>query len=261
MRLLRTLLFHTVHALWTALIAASIVLGVFITRRPDWVHHVGRLWGRASLLLGGARLEVLGLEALDPRETYIFAANHQSAFDIYALYAVLPVRFRWLAKAELFSIPVFGAAMRALGHIPIHRDDPRKALKSIEAAAARVAAGASVIIFPEGTRSGDGVLQDFKKGGFTLALRSGKPVLPVSISGSSRVLPKKGLLRPGPIRVTFGEPVPTAGLTARDREALMTRVREGIRAGLSIAEGGLLPGDPGHDAPPALPEKKGTRLT
>jgi 1-acyl-sn-glycerol-3-phosphate acyltransferase len=150
------------------------------------------------------------------------------------------VQFRWLAKEELFRIPLFGHAMRSIGYIPIDRADRRKALESLATAAEQVRRGTSIVIFPEGTRSLDGVLQNFKKGGILLAIRSQQPILPISISGSHKILPKKGtiMIRPGTIRMTIGKPIPTRQLTVKDRDLLMERLREAIRMHLLKEEGG-----------------------
>jgi len=160
-------------------------------------------------------------------------SNHQSNFDILALLAGIPGQFRWLAKAELFRIPLFGMTMRHAGYIPVERDDRRKALESMKEAAGRSAAGSSVVIFPEGTRSDDGQLIEFKKGGFVLALQSGVPVVPMSIRGSFEILPKHGrTIRRGTIDVTFFPPQPTAELSIRQIKGLIESVRAPIAASL-----------------------------
>ena len=229
--------------------SSTVILGItaiavsYVTRRPDWGHLVGRLWGNVNLWCAGAKVQMEGLHNIDPRRAYVYAANHQGGFDILSLLGKLPVQFRWLAKEELFRIFVMGPAMKAIGYIPIDRTDRRKAFESINQAAARIRNGTSVVIFPEGTRSLDGVLQEFKKGGFMLAIKSGQPIVPISISGSHAILPKKGswIVNPGTIRITVGTPIPTEGCTSKDRDRLMGEVREAIRQHLTLREGGLLP--------------------
>jgi 1-acyl-sn-glycerol-3-phosphate acyltransferase len=234
------LFFSTVYC------GVSAIVTFFLTRRNDWPHLVGRLWGKANLWVAGTDVQVLGLDKIGPDQTYIFAANHQSWFDIFAIYACIPVQFRWLAKEELFHVPVLGPAMKACGAIPIDRGDRKKAFESLNLAAAKVRTGASIVIFPEGTRSANGVLQRFKTGGFVLAIKSQQPIMPISISGSHRVLPKRGewIIQRGTIFMTLGDPIPTAGLTNRDRETLISAVREAIRKHLPQSEGGLLPVPP-----------------
>lgn len=220
----------------------SIITGVF-ARRPDLAHLSARAWAKVNLWTSNVTVQVKGLENIKPDQPYIYAANHQSAFDILAILGELPVQFRWLAKEELFKVPIFGQAMAAVGYIPIDRTDRRKAFESLERAANQVKQGTSIVIFPEGTRSPDGVLQDFKKGGFILAIRSQQPMVPISITGSYRIFPKKGRfkIRPGAIIMTIGKPIPTAGLTVKDRALLIHNVREAIRSNLPQREGGLLP--------------------
>jgi 1-acyl-sn-glycerol-3-phosphate acyltransferase len=234
------LFFSTVYC------GVSAIVVYLVTGRNDWPHLVGRLWGKANLWVAGTQMHVKGLDKIDPDRTYIFAANHQSWFDIFAIYACIPAQFRWLAKEELFHVPVLGPAMKACGAIPIDRRDRRKAFESLNLAAAKVRTGASIVIFPEGTRSANGVLQAFKTGGFVLAIKSQQPILPISISGSHRVLPKRGdwMIQRGTIFMTLGDAIPTAGLTNRNRESLISAVREAIRKHLPKSEGGLLPDPP-----------------
>jgi 1-acyl-sn-glycerol-3-phosphate acyltransferase len=217
-----------------------------LTGKAERAHGVARLWARVSLWLAGTRAQVEGLDRIERGQPYIFAANHQSWFDIFALLAVIPHPFRWLAKEELFRVPVLGLAMEACGAIPIDRRDRHKAFESINQAAERARRGASIFIFPEGTRSMDGMLQEFKAGGFILAIKSQQPIVPVSISGSHKVLPKAGdwRIRPGKIRMTVSDPIPTEGLTVKDRDRLMRWVRGAIRKHLPGSEGGVVPDNP-----------------
>ena len=191
------------------------------------------------LFSGGVKVHLEGLDNIDPDEAYVFAANHQSQFDIFALLGHLPTQFRWLAKIELFRIPIFGAAMRGAGYIPIDRRNRKEAFKSIDRAAERVRGGTSIVIFPEGTRSLDGKLKSFKKGGFHLAMKSRRPVVPVSITGTFTILPKKGFrLRPRPVQIHIGKPVPTVDLTTAGRPWLISEVRRRIQENLPPEEKG-----------------------
>jgi 1-acyl-sn-glycerol-3-phosphate acyltransferase len=207
------------------------------------IRRLSRAWCDVLLRAAGVDVRVEGLENIDPNRPYILAANHQSWFDIFAILGKIPGRFVFLAKKELLSIPVFGPAMAEDGHIPIDRSNRQKAIESLNEAARRVRNGTSLAIFPEGTRSPDGVLQEFKKGGFILALQSKQPVLPVSISGSHRIMPKGSYLRvrPGTIRVVINAPIPTDHLTLRDRNQLIAEVREAIKSHLPPEEGGVEP--------------------
>ncbi|MGV8074268.1 MAG: lysophospholipid acyltransferase family protein [Syntrophobacteraceae bacterium] len=241
MKVIRSVLFYIVLFLSTILVGLSAIVSFYVTGRNEYAHICGRFWAKVNLWAAGVTVHAEGLENIEPNRSYVYAANHQSFFDIPAAYAALPVQFRWLAKKELFGIFIFGPAMSATGAIPIDRGDSRKAFESLNEAAAKVQSGTSVFIFPEGTRSSDGRLLDFKTGGFILAIKSQQPILPVSISGSYKVMSKKGgwVLNPGVIRVTVGKPIATIGLKTKDRDAVMSLLREAIRKNLTEEEGGL----------------------
>jgi 1-acyl-sn-glycerol-3-phosphate acyltransferase len=250
MRFWRSIIFYISLAISTVILGIAAIVVVMLTHRSDWAHLIGSAWAKVNLWAGGTTVSVHGLENIRLNGSYIYAANHQSWFDIFALLGELPVQFRWLAKAELFRIPILGQAMKASGYIPIDRDNRHKAFESLNLAAKRVSEGNSIFIFPEGTRSPDGFLQDFKKGGFILAIQSQHPIVPISITGSHRILPKRGewQISPGNIRITVGQPIPTAGITTRSRDVLIQQVRAAIRQNLPASEGGII-----SDAPdPAM---------
>ncbi|OQX65787.1 MAG: hypothetical protein B5M55_02845 [Desulfococcus sp. 4484_242] len=183
-------------------------------------------WARVILRVCGIRVDVNGLEHVDPALPRIYMTNHQSFFDIFALLACLPVNFKFILKQELMKIPFLGPAMRKAGYIGIERDDPRKAVESMKQAALRIKGGASVLIFPEGTRSPDGRLQEFKRGGFNLAVKSGCDIVPIGIRDSFRIAPKGSLrIRKGSIGLSIGRPVSLSGLGKRDIPRLMQQVR------------------------------------
>ncbi|QAZ66388.1 lysophospholipid acyltransferase family protein [Solidesulfovibrio carbinolicus] len=184
-------------------------------------HAVECLWARCLVWTSGVRLEV-DLSALDPGQTYIFMANHQSHMDIPILFAALPGwNFRFLAKESLFKIPVFGPAMRRMGHVAIDRGNRRKAMESIQEAVDLVSRGIGLLVFPEGTRSMDySKLQEFKTGGMIVALKCQAQVAPLVLVGSGGVLPKHGRrLTPGVVRVRALPPFDAAALyTLKERE-------------------------------------------
>jgi 1-acyl-sn-glycerol-3-phosphate acyltransferase len=189
-------------------------------------HAVARAWARSILWISRVRVSVSGADRIAPGRPYILMANHQGNYDIPILLAHLPVEFRWLAKAELFRIPVFGHAMRAIGCIAIDRADRESAFASLERAAGVLNRGIPVMIFPEGTRSPDGTLLPFKKGGFVLAIRSGVPVVPVAVHGSRAIMPKGGCrIRGGKVALGIGHPISTSGLRPEDKDDLMRAVR------------------------------------
>jgi 1-acyl-sn-glycerol-3-phosphate acyltransferase len=207
----------------------SVLLGI-VDRTGDLVLRVARLWSRILLGVPGVKVEVTQRAPLDPTRPYVFMANHASMVDIWAVFIAVPVPLRFIAKKQLGRIPLFGWAMRAGRFIFIDRQNAVAARRSIDEAARRIKAGQSVVIFPEGTRTRDGALGPFKKGGFHLAIDSGADIVPVAIQGSRPVMPPGSpLIRAGVVRVEMDEPIPTTGLTSADREALLHRVRDRIQ--------------------------------
>ena len=237
--MLRSLLFYIVLLFATILCGTGAMVFALISRGGNLSHLIGRLWGRILLFAAGVKVRVDGLKNIDPDQAYVFAANHQSQFDIFVLLAYLPIQFRWLAKKELFRIPFLGVGMKGAGYIPIDRSNRREAFKSIDLAAARVREGTSIVIFPEGTRTVDGTLQSFKKGGFHLAIKSKRPIVPVSLSGTFAILPKKGFrIRPQTVLIYLGDPVPTQNIGVQDRDWLISEIRRRIQEHLPLAEKG-----------------------
>jgi len=205
-------------------------------RSGEGVLWIGRRWIR--WILWGCRIEVetRGGENVDRAHPQIFMPNHQSALDVAAVVAALPVSFRFVAKKEITRIPFIGWAAIGGGHIIVDRADTAQAVARLREAVARIRAGTNVVIFPEGTRSVSGWLRSFKSGGFHLAIQSGVPIVPVSVSGSRRLTPKRSLkLRSGRLEVVIGKPIATVGLGPDDRERLKQRVREALLEGLDPA--------------------------
>ncbi len=225
--------------LWISIAITTVGLStlVFITfpfdRNGNIIHHYARWWAKIQLLVSGVRVKVRGLEHIGNEPSYIYMPNHQGSYDIFALLSCLPVQFRWIAKKELFAIPILGWAMRAANYISIDRSGKRKTLESIKRAASKIREGVSVVIFPEGTRSRDGSIQPFKRGGFTLAIQSGVPIIPITINGSRDVMPRGSMrVRPGEIQITIDRSIETAPLSLRDRNVLMEKVRQTVERNL-----------------------------
>jgi 1-acyl-sn-glycerol-3-phosphate acyltransferase len=178
---------------------------------PDgrWLMPLGRRWCRSLLRVGAVKIEVEGLENVRAQPVAIFMANHQSLLDIAALGSVMPDNARFIAKRSLQWIPFFGWALLASrGCVFIDRGNRPKAIQTLEKAALRMKRGASIIVFPEGTRTEPGKLGEFKKGPFHLALASGMPVVPVAISGTGELMPKSSLrIHSGQARIRFGSPI------------------------------------------------------
>jgi 1-acyl-sn-glycerol-3-phosphate acyltransferase len=200
-----------------------------LSPRGDLPHIVARYWARFSLLCAHTRVQVTGKDNIPPGPA-IYMPNHQSHFDVFAILGYLNIQFRWTVKKELFDIPLFGLAMRRAGYILIDRLNHQKAMESMDLAAEKIRAGTSIVIFPEGTRSADGILQfPFKKGGFHLAIKAGVPIVPVTVTGSREVLPKNGIkVNPGTIRLVIGKAIYPDGHTV---SSLMEEVYKSIKLG------------------------------
>jgi 1-acyl-sn-glycerol-3-phosphate acyltransferase len=204
-----------------------------VPRRPGGVYdRAGRDWARHILAAAGVSVRVEGAEHLDPDRPQIVAANHSSFFDILAILGHLPVPVKFVAKKELFAVPVWGPALKAAGHVRLDRARAREALEVYALAAHQVREGRlNILVFPEGTRTRTGELLPFKKGGFVLAIEAGVPVVPAYIAGTFGIQPKGSVrVNPRPVTISLGEPIGVDGLAAADREALAERVREAILA-------------------------------
>ena len=231
-------LFYFLHSLLVLLVAPVLTLLVSVIaliwleifrRSDDEAHRLVRYWGKALCVISGVRVKIEGMENLVPGRSYIFAANHQSQYDIITLQGYLDFSFRWLAKKELFQVPIWGTAMKMAGYIPIDRSSGRQALKSLDQAAKRIAAGTSVIIFPEGTRSVDGKLQPFKAGAMVLAIKAGVELVPIAISGTYTILPKgRLLLHPGRVLIRIGKPISTDGYQTKQKIELAMQLQQEV---------------------------------
>jgi 1-acyl-sn-glycerol-3-phosphate acyltransferase len=213
-------------------IVDTVVMGTYgtlvgaVPPRGDWTRRGARLWARIALWGALVRLRVEQASRVPLHGPVVFMSNHESWLDIPTLLVAVPGQVRFLAKKSLFSVPFLGWAMRAMGFIPVDRENRRSAIKSFEEAAERIRRGRSVLVFPEETRTTDGSLLPFQRGGFLIALKAGLPIVPVGLEGARRCLPKHSyLLRPGRITVRFGDPIPTAGLGVTAKAELMHAVR------------------------------------
>jgi 1-acyl-sn-glycerol-3-phosphate acyltransferase len=205
-------------------------------RSGEGVIWIGRQWLRWIFWTCGITVEAEGLENVDSRRSYVFMSNHQSVLDVGALALTLPVRWRFVAKRELTWIPLFGWAIWLGGHVIVDRGRREKAIASLRRAAKRIRDGTSVIIFPEGTRSETGAMREFKSGGFHLALEAGVPIVPVTVSGSHHLTPKRSLrVESGHMKLRYGKPIETTAYGSDDREALKSAVRDAIQAGYDPA--------------------------
>ena len=208
--MIRSLFLVTAGVLYTGLTCLIVIFGSpFFSNGENTIHAIAGWWGRTILKLAGIRVEVIGAEHVIKDGAQTLMANHQSWFDIFVVLAYVPCQFRFLAKKELFKVPFFGSALYRYGAIPIDRKNFVSAMRSIDAAAKKIREGKSVMTYPEGTRNKDGRLLPFKKGVFDLALRAGAPIIPISISGTRAIMPKKSLFpcKPGKVTLVVGKPV------------------------------------------------------
>ena len=220
--------------LTTAFFGVIAIVISFFTRTGNPVHIIARIWAQSILMVSRVHVSVKGLSNIEPGKSYIYMANHQSNFDIPVLLGYLPVQFRWLAKAELFKIPVFGRAMLGAGYVKIDRFNQESAFESINEVARKMKDGVSVMIFPEGTRSKDGSIRPFKKGGFVMAVDSGVPIVPVVIRGTWPIMAKSSLrINRGEVEMALAKPIDTIGYSRETKEDLMERVRTAICQGFN----------------------------
>jgi 1-acyl-sn-glycerol-3-phosphate acyltransferase len=213
----------------TTVLCIIAIIVSFFSHTGNSVHIIARIWAKSILFVSGIKVEVEGLTNIDPSKSYVYMSNHRSNFDIPVLLGCLPIQFRWLAKAELFKIPIFGRAMSGAGYVKIDRSNRVSAFKSINQVAAKMKNGVSVMIFPEGTRSEDGDVKPFKKGGFVMAVDTGAPIVPVILRGTRSIMAKGSWrINPGDVTLSIEKPIDTTGYTRDTKEDLIKIVRSVI---------------------------------
>jgi len=201
--------------------AVSVVV-TFFDKSGDTGVAIARFWAKMLLFYARVKVETDGLEKLEGLPSCVICSNHLSYMDTPVVLGRIPLRFRFLAKSELFRIPFMGTHLRQAGHISVPLEDPRGAVKTLTQAAEAIRArGISLLIFPEGGRSEDGNIQPFKEGAAYIAIKAQVPLVPIALIGTREVLPMHGkVFRPGLVRLKIGDPIPTKGLALKDREAL-----------------------------------------
>jgi 1-acyl-sn-glycerol-3-phosphate acyltransferase len=196
----------------------------FFDANGNLAHRCIRQWARTSLALAG---HIEGQERINPKNTYIFMPNHASFLDTLLALAHIPCDFRNIIKEEVFSIPLLGLVLRRSGEIPLDRKNAWKALRSLRRSADLLKEGISIVVFPEGTRSPNGEIQEFKTALFILPIRSRIPVVPVLIEGTFQALKQASiLLNPVPLKMTFCDPIPADSFEVRDRDSYAENVRQ-----------------------------------
>lgn len=219
----------------TLILFVPMILASLLSATGNLAFSISKIWARVMLLASNARVEIIGKDKIKKGQSYVIISNHQSVFDILAIVTSLGIQYRWTIKKEVLKIPLFGHALYASRNIFIDRSNPERARASIRKGLDRLPAGVSVIFFAEGTRSHDGRLRDFKKGGFVVALERNFPILPITVNGSRNVLPKGSIVfKPGRIKVIVGDPIDTHGFTQDTMERLMARTREVVQSNLEM---------------------------
>jgi 1-acyl-sn-glycerol-3-phosphate acyltransferase len=212
-------------------LSAAWGIGCYVTSLfpggKDRAHKYLIRWARICLWFTRCQISVAGLDRLESGRPYVFMANHASFLDILLLLALVPLDFRFIVKKEFFSIPILGLTVKSSAQIPLDRKHPRKGLQSINQASDLLKRGVSIVAFPEGTRSRDGNIHDFKRTLFVLPIRTRTPVVPVLIEGTFQALRSGSvLLRRHPLKVTFFEPVAVDSLSDNDRALYAETVRQ-----------------------------------
>lgn len=225
---MRTLIALPVIVVVTAIYSIVVSIHMLLWHNGDVFFAYARSWSRKILWLSGVHVVLDGAEHVVPGERYIYAANHTSLFDIPVILAFVPDNVRIMYKQELERIPIFGLGLRLSPFISINRERSRQAAGTLDQAVESMRTGSSVLVFPEGTRSKDGSLGEFKRGAFTMAVRSGRAIVPMSILGAHKIIPAGGYwLRGGTVIVTLHKPLAAAQHASREQERdLMSTVRQ-----------------------------------
>ena len=215
---------------WTAICSTLVLIVGIFDRRGRAIYFIARLWARLLLWAAGVPYKISGTEKLDPGKAYIFAGNHESAFDIPLCFAAIPIHLVSLAKIELKRIPIFGWAMMMAGHIFVDRKNRERAIKSMEKARRSIERNPrSILIYPEGTRSLDGEIHDFKKGAAVLGMTLGIPIVPMAMCGTGAVVRKNSWdLRPQPIELRLGQPIETNNYNYDQRNQLTRELQQAV---------------------------------
>ena len=213
--------------LYTAIMGSLSLLSSFFDRDGRVQHWFAVHWARMILATAFVRVQIEGLEHIDPAQPAVYAANHLSALDIPVLYSCLPTQFRILAKRELFSYPFMGWHLTRSGQIPIDHGDARASLRGLNRASDVLRKGMPLVIFPEGGRSPNGQLREFMGGAFYMAIKAQAPVVPIVLVGTYELLPMNSFYsKPGVVRMIIGEPIQTTGMAPRQMNELSSRVRK-----------------------------------
>jgi 1-acyl-sn-glycerol-3-phosphate acyltransferase len=216
---------------------ATIFLGIpvmvagLLSRTGNLAFSISKLWAYIMLAVSFVRTEIKNKNNILKGKSYIIISNHQSHYDIITLVTTLGIQYRWIIKKEILKLPIFGYALYASRNIFIDRSNTTSAIESINKGFDRLPKGVSVMVFAEGTRSPDGQIHEFKKGGFVMAVQRKIPILPVTVNGSRHVMRKGSFtLKPGKIQIVIGDPIDTSGYTTDTVQNLINKTRQTIIA-------------------------------
>jgi 1-acyl-sn-glycerol-3-phosphate acyltransferase len=228
----RTIFVAVFLSLYILLVGPPLLLYTYFTGDPDPIYWAGIKGVMFFVRAAGVRVRVEGLDRI-PSGVCLFVANHTSAADAPAVVGAIPRRISIILKESLFKWPIVGQAFRSARFIPVNRKSHESAMASVEKATEALRSGQSFLIYPEGTRSPDGRLQNFKKGAVVMAINAGVPIVPMACSGAHRVMEKRSLvMRPGEILVEFLQPIGTSKFTMEERDTLNQQVHDALAAGL-----------------------------
>lgn len=212
----------------------TIIIGSTLGNNKFWGYYPGVVWGRFVCAAALSRVFVKRNPNLDKKQSYIFVANHQSAFDIFLVYGYVGHNFKWLMKGEMKKMPLVGAASAKAGHVFVDNSSRKGIVDTMRQMRGTLKDGISTVVFPEGHRTPDGKVAEFKKGAFQTALSLKLPIVPLTIDGAYDILSiGSKIMKRHDISLTFHDPIPTEGLTADDLPKLMDDVRNIIKSSLN----------------------------
>ncbi|MEA4917462.1 MAG: lysophospholipid acyltransferase family protein [Proteiniphilum sp.] len=227
------LIFVPIFVVITIITALTVMLMAPLFGSKFWGYYPPKWWSRLTCWLALCRIKTKGHENLNPRQSYVFVANHQSAFDIFLVYGFLNQNVKWMQKQSLRKIPFVGFASEKAGHVFVDNTNPKLRAASLKKAEEQIVDGVSMVIFPEGARTRSGAMGQFKRGAYYVAHDLKLPVVPLTINGAYDVLKRDGFrLKPGKMELVIHPPIPTESLTESEIPALIEETRDAIYTGL-----------------------------
>ncbi|MGL5894103.1 MAG: lysophospholipid acyltransferase family protein [Bacteroidales bacterium] len=217
----------------TIVISFITIVGSWIFGNRYFVDYPGRVWGWITCLISMHKVSVFGRSNIYPDSSYVFVANHQGAFDIFLIYGYLHHPFRWIMKHQLRNIPILGMACRVTGQIFVNHNNPSSIKQTLRRAKNYLEGGTSILIFPEGARTKSGLMGNFRRGGFQVAVELGLPIVPLTIDGAYEAMPRgEYKLTPTHLKLTIHPPIITKGMSQEHILALISEVKQTIASSL-----------------------------